>query len=192
MAVEKIDPALKHIKGMRPARLMVPVFASNDPREIKFSLDALNAGVYGLMLMDCAWLKDFPATPRIYESGVIYKPELQRRAKDGHLLEYGEDWQTVPWILYHGFGDCEDLASWRAAELRVKDGIMAKPDVAIRRLPSGYWRAHVRTMWPDGHIEDPSARLGMYAYGGADTGPKIDRIAGAVQAAVNQRLGRAA
>lgn len=149
--------------GMRPARLMVPIFAANTPEAIAFSLDALNAGVYGLMLQNMAWIKHYPQTPRLYRSGVIYKPEVHREDLGGSVVEYGEDWKTIPWVLYDGYGDCEDLGAWRAAELRVQ-GVNARPDVKIRKLPNGHWRAHVRVKYPDGHIEDPSAKLGMYAY----------------------------
>lgn len=152
------------MRGMRPAHLMVPVFASDDPKHIAFSQKVLEAGVMGLMLMDCTWLQFYPQTPRLYESGVIYKPEKHVVGFMGRVIEYGEEWQTIPFVLKRGVGDCEDLASWRAAELRVRDGIAAKPCVKIRKLPSGSWRAHVIVKYPDGKTEDPSAKLGMYAY----------------------------
>jgi len=156
------------MKGMRPAQLAVPIFASNDPKQIAFSQAALRAGVMGLMLIDCVWLRTYPQTPRLYASGCIYKPERRRIDVAGNILEYGETWQSIPWVLHRGYGDCEDLGAWRAAELRVKNGIAATPDVRVRRLPSGSWRAHVVVKYPDGSIEDPSAKLGMYEYGRRD------------------------
>lgn len=155
-------------KGMRPAKIMAPIFASNDPRHAEFSRQALTAGVIGLMLQDVVWLRFYPQTPRLYEAGVIYKPEKRRVDVGGNVLEYGEEWQTIPYVIHRGHGDCEDLGAWRAAELRVKDGINATPMIRVRRLPSGPWRAHVVVRYPDGRIEDPSVKLGMYAYGRID------------------------
>lgn len=149
--------------GMRAAHIMAPVFVRNDSRNARMSQLMLAGGVYGLMLQDIAWLKMHPETPLLYEAGVTYKPE--RRREDGsHVSEYGEEWQTIPWVLYRGYGDCEDLGAWRAAELRVRYGIPANPYIKIRRMPDGYWRAHVVVRWPDGRIEDPSAKLGMYTF----------------------------
>lgn len=170
------------IKGMRPGRLLAPIFAGNSPRSERFSQAALTGGVIGLMLENIAWLTEFPQTPPLYQSGVIYRPEKHRIDRSGNTIEYGEDWQTIPYVIYNRNGDCEDLGAWRAAELRMaaylihfkktgeknpalkSRGIKALPDIAVRRLPDGAWRAHVRVRWPDGHIEDPSAKLGMYAY----------------------------
>lgn len=154
-------------KGMRPAQIMAPIFASHDPKQIEFSRLALKAGVIGLMLQDCVWLNLYPNTPPIYQAGVIYKPERRQVDVNGNVLEYGEAWQTIPYVIHHGYGDCEDLGAWRAAELRMK-GIAATPEIKIRKLPSGHWRAHVVVKWPNGKIEDPSAKLGMYAYGRQD------------------------
>lgn len=153
--------------GMRPARLIVPIFESNDPKQIAFSKDAIKAGVLGLMLINCVWLKHNPKTPKLYESGVIYVPEKRRTLKlpgvGEKVVEYGEDWQSIPACLKRKKGDCEDLAAWRAAELQMQ-GIKAVPEIKVRRLPSGAWRAHAVVKWPNGKIEDPSAKLGMYAY----------------------------
>lgn len=163
--VRALKPLMKASAGMRPARLMVPIFANNSPKELEFSEKALQAGVEGLMLQDMAWLDVHPETPDLYQSGVIYKPELHREI-NGRTTEYGEDWQTIPYVLYYGYGDCEDLGAWRAAELNQKYHIRALPDVKVRQLDNGRWRAHVRVRWPDGTIEDPSAKLGMYQYDG--------------------------
>jgi len=150
---------------MRPAEIAVPIFASENPKHIAFSRDALKAGVIGLMLIDCAWLKNYPQTPPLYNSGVRYKPERRRVDTMGHILEYGETWQSIPYVLNSGFGDCEDLGAWRAAELRMQ-GVRATPYIKIRKLPNGAWRAHVMVEYPDGKTEDPSAKLGMYEYRG--------------------------
>lgn len=153
--------------GMRPARLIVPIFSGSTPKDIAFSTDAIKAGVIGLMLINCAWLKHYPKTPKLYESGVIYVPEQRRTVKVAGLgekvIEYGEDWQSIPAALKAKKADCEDLAAWRAAELRMQ-GIQATPHIKVRKLPSGAWCAHAVVKLPNGRIEDPSAKLGMYAY----------------------------
>jgi len=55
-----------------------------------------------------------------------------------------------------GGGDCEDLAAWRAAELRIA-GEPAR--VVVVRSAPGVLHAVVRRA--NGRIEDPSRRLGM-------------------------------
>ena len=149
--------------GMRSAHIMAPVFVKNDPTNARMSQLMLAGGVFGLMLENIAWLKAHPETPDLYKAGVSYKPE-RRRMNGGKVSEYGEEWQTIPWIIYRGYGDCEDLGAWRSAELRAKYKIKATPFIKMRRMPDGFWRAHVVVRWPNGQIEDPSAKLGMYTF----------------------------
>ena len=153
----------RNIKGMRPARIMAPIFVANSPKHIIMSRDMLRGGVIGLMLENMAWLRAFPKTPLLYDADVIYKPE-KRKEDSKRVIEYGEEWQTIPWVIFRGYGDCEDLGAWRAAELRQRFGIHALPYIKVRRMPNGYWRAHVVVQLPGGKIEDPSAKLGMYDY----------------------------
>lgn len=105
--------------------------------------------------------------PRLYDSGVYYREE-----KPGF-----EDWPDVPTVLEQGWGDCEDLAGYRAAELRVYDGIDAVPVIKWKWIPAnqmkdagyppgsiprdGVWLVHCLVRYPDGRIEDPSKILGM-------------------------------
>lgn len=149
--------------GMRSAHLLAPIFVANDPSNAEMSKLMLAGGVFGLMLEDIAYLRFHPETPDLYDSGVVYKPE-RRRVRAGKDLEYGEEWQTIPWVIYRGYGDCEDLGSWRAAELREKYKIAASPFIKTRRMPNGFWRAHVVVRWPNGQLEDPAAKLGMYTF----------------------------
>ncbi len=104
--------------------------------------------------------------PPLYESGVIYKEEAPGR----------EDWPDIPQIMKNGWGDCEDLAAWRAAELRVA-GIACEPVLKWQWIPraqmlaagypkrhvpkKGVWLVHCLVRYPDGDIEDPSKILGM-------------------------------
>lgn len=86
--------------------------------------------------------------PPLYKSGVVYRREPR---------DYGrfERWQTIEDLIEKGYGDCEDLASARTAELRLK-GIRARPWLKKRNTT---W--HVVVRYPDGRIEDPSRILGM-------------------------------
>lgn len=85
--------------------------------------------------------------PSIYESGVRY-----RREPDGR-----EWWETAGDMLNvvsdHS-GDCEDLAAWRAAELRYYEGDDAR--VIIVPTRTGF---HCKVQHDDGSIEDPSLIL---------------------------------
>lgn len=110
------------------------------------ALGALLLAVYAL---DIAYLLDHPNTPSLYASGVRYAPEPD---------EIREDWATIPVILARGWGDCDDLAPWRAAELTVREGLRAVPQLVRGTRPNQY---HVVVRVSDGRWEDPSARLGM-------------------------------
>ena len=82
--------------------------------------------------------------PPLYESGVVY-----RREEKGH-----DDWMTADTVLHRGYADCEDLAAYRAAELR-RAGI---PALGIVR-PNASGNFHAQVLLPDGTIEDPSRVL---------------------------------
>lgn len=91
--------------------------------------------------------------PLLYESGMRY-----RRESIGQ-----EDWCDVTELIRLGFGDCEDLACWRAAELRVRFGDpSARAFVkGPRKLPGGVMMYHIQVQNGRGGIEDPSLVLGM-------------------------------
>ena len=89
--------------------------------------------------------------PALYESGVRYSREAAPARGPRH-----ERFQTAAQVLRNRKGDCEDLAAYRVAELRLR-GIAARPWV-IRASGRVF---HVQVRYPDGRIEDPSARLGM-------------------------------
>ena len=88
--------------------------------------------------------------PPLYQAGVRYKREGRTIA--GRPKEV---WRLIPQVMQHREGDCEDLTSWRIAELREK-GINARPH--LTRHGNMF---HVRVKYPDGRIEDPSKVLGM-------------------------------
>ena len=112
---------------------------------------ALNLYLETLFKLDVAYLRDYPDSPKIYESGTVYRPEPVGE----------ENWKTIPIILTDGFGDCEDLACWRAAELYAEGNRHVRP-VAIAQPTGtpGFTLFHI-VVRGGGVREDPSKRLGM-------------------------------
>lgn len=120
-----------------------------------------------LVSMDERYLRAHPQTPRLYDAGVRWQAE----GKNECTGRPAEEWDAIPIVLERGWGDCEDLAAWRAAELRVRDGFPRARAFAVR---SGTMHvAGIGTVGlihilvsRDGScrldaIEDPSQRLGM-------------------------------
>ena len=104
-----------------------------------------------------------PKIPLLYNSGVRYQSEP-------NAGKY-EDFANCQETLARGWGDCDDLAAWRAAEIRVRERRPA--DILIYWRPKGekgaLWHVQVRH-WPSmrdklngglGEVEDPSRLLGM-------------------------------
>jgi hypothetical protein len=109
-----------------------------------------------LTIADCAYLLKFPRTPLLYESGVRYLAEPPGR----------DEWQDIPDTLARGNGDCEDLACWRVAELRVRFGDRyATRRITVAELPDDTGRLittfHISVISPTFGREDPSRILGM-------------------------------
>ncbi len=91
--------------------------------------------------------------PLLYESGVRYEEE----PNDGSPEEFASIYK----VITRGWGDCDDLAPWRCAELR-HGGERAKIRITWRRRKNGQRVFHVVVRRGDGTtIEDPSALLGM-------------------------------
>lgn len=115
-------------------------------REVDGASEILNA-LNDLVAVNEGILARNPgAIPPLYRSGVRYQREARGR----------EDWQSIASVLARRKGDCEDLASWRVAELHAA-GEAAARIVLSRR--GALW--HVRVRRANGQIEDPSKRLGM-------------------------------
>lgn len=93
------------------------------------------------------WLMETNPLPPLYSSGVRYRREPRG----------SEEWTPAPRVFARRFGDCEDLAAWRAAELR-RAGELDARAIPIRS-GARIWHAVVER--EDGTIEDPSRALGM-------------------------------
>ncbi len=131
-------------------QMVVPLFINREPRQMRYSTGALNGLLIGLMLADVAWLMNYPNTPALYKAGVRYVIE-----PPGH-----EKWRSIPAVMANKAGDCEDLAAWRAGELRQRQNVRAFPR-NIWRPVGNTLRAHAFVLLPDGSTEDPSQVLGM-------------------------------
>lgn len=100
-----------------------------------------------LTAINCDLLREYPSIPDLHSSGVKYRRET------------GEVWRAIPEILRSGYGDCEDLACWRAAELIVRKGVRAVA-MPIRQPVAGALY-HIVVDTASGYTEDPSRALGM-------------------------------
>jgi hypothetical protein len=113
-------------------------------------LAALAHLLEALTAVNVAWLREHTNAPALYESGVRYEEEPPGR----------DDWQDIPETLSLRVGDCEDLACWRLAELRVRSFEDARPFVK-RAVYGPRTVYHVAVRRSDSRIEDPSRVLGM-------------------------------
>lgn len=129
-------------------------FAWNDKRRATRRMQIM---LDGLTRIHLDHYRRYPKTPSLYASGVRYEREPPGQ----------EDWQDLFTSLRRGSGDCEDLATWRAADL-IRRGIPARafghPRPMLIQTPTGaemgtLW--HILVRWPNGRIEDPSKLLGM-------------------------------
>ena len=135
--------------GFRPIQIELSLFRG--PGDLDRSRLAVPALMMGLVMANRVWLAKYPKTPALYASPVLYRAEVNT-----------ENWSDIPTILGRGWGDCEDLACWRVAELR-HQGIAALPYITWRAKEGqiGGTIYHALCKWPDGRIEDPSRALGM-------------------------------
>lgn len=91
--------------------------------------------------------------PPLYESGVRYEEEPAGQPY--------ESFDAIPVVLARGSGDCDDVVSWRIAELR-NAGENAKVRLKWQYdAARGARMYHVLVRRANGQVEDPSLRLGM-------------------------------
>lgn len=128
---------------------------SNAVVHIPSGADWYRAALEGLARLDEVVMTK-TSIPPLYASGAVYKREPQ------------DTWRRADEVLADGWGDCEDLASYRVAELRVTG---EDPGAAVDTYQTGRKRFHAvvkrtRGTIPDGArgkfgFEDPSLMLGM-------------------------------
>lgn len=106
---------------------------------------AYDAALEGLTRLDESII-EAGGIPALYDAGVRYKTEPR------------EVWRHALDVVNEGWGDCEDLSAYRAAELRVSG---EDPGAAVRTFQTGHRRYHAVVMRGDGTLEDPSRVLGM-------------------------------
>lgn len=127
-----------------------------DARDFKRSRDALMHILDAITKIDEDYLREFPETPTLYGSGVVYRRTGPK------------EWFDIATTISMGWGDCKDFSAWRVAELRRAGESGAK-----------CWLKHVTDVKPDGSklyafhvvvsrrsqgkvwLEDPSRVLGM-------------------------------
>lgn len=121
----------------------------NNVRAIQWALDRVFT--HNLALL---WSAQGAAIPPLYRSGVRY----EREPWQGRVEEFA----TIPIVLERKWGDCDDLAAWRAAELaaRAREAARAIVIEAPGSKRSGR-RYHCVVKRGNGYIEDPSFHLGM-------------------------------
>ena len=132
---------------MRRVEVITSAFRGN--ASVHESQTYLQLLLHALVALDVAFLRFHPNTPPLYRAGVRY----QREPK-GY-----EQWLQIPSVIEQTWGDCEDLAAWRVAELLVH-GIDAWPCFHWRKLSSSLVY-HIVVCRPNGVVEDPSRVLGM-------------------------------
>lgn len=93
---------------------------------------------------------------RMWPFGSVYDGHIRYEAEPDGL----EIWASTPALFARGFGDCEDLAADRAAQL-ITEGIPARAVLSLQLRTAIEDRWHVLVELPSGQLEDPSKALGM-------------------------------
>ena len=130
--------------------------------------------------------------PLLYNAGVVWKREEPQHRTACPEGEGQELFLGVRQVINQGHADCEDVACWRVAELRLGRSLDKRPRMPPNKghprptvLPLPYpmqpagpavlpaffkrqtgpsaWTYHIVVWWPDGTFEDPSRVLGMGA-----------------------------
>lgn len=104
------------------------------------------AALEGLVQVNDRILAANPGMPTVYGSGAVWRNIPH------------DTWRRSDQIAIEGWGDCEGLASWRAAELRVTG---EDPGARVGVYHTGPKRYHAIVLRGDDTIEDPSTALGM-------------------------------
>ena len=92
---------------------------------------------------DMLFLRLHRGVPPIYKSGCRYQeePPTYVTFADG-TQSVVEEFASLPVVIARGWGDCDDLAPWRCAELRNR-GEKASLRIQWRKQPSGRKLYHI-------------------------------------------------
>jgi hypothetical protein len=104
-----------------------------------------------LCTINTLYLRQHPHTPALAASGVRYRRETPWER---------EQFLSIPAVLDRGYGDCDDLACWRVAELHAHAIDTAARPKLVHISPRVL---HIVVQRGNGLIEDPSRQLGMGA-----------------------------
>lgn len=113
------------------------------------SHEGLRVLLQALTMIDVLYLQTHPGTPKLRDSGVVYREEPPG----------AEDWQDIPTSLRRRVADCDEWGPWRAAE-HIVEGRKAMADFDMQRQPDGRVLYHIVTRTERG-TEDPSYEQGM-------------------------------
>jgi hypothetical protein len=108
--------------------------------------DMYAAALEGLVQVNGLVLDKRRDIPPIYNSGARWR------------IVPHNNWRRADEIVTEGWGDCEGLSSWRAAELR---GTGEDPGARVGVYHTGPNKYHAIVIRGDDQIEDPSVLLGM-------------------------------
>jgi hypothetical protein len=131
------------MRSLGPVLSIVMPFA--DQSEINLALSVL-------VVIDMHEIKKY-GLPKLFASGVRYRRETCLAPK---VRETCERFLSARKLLEERYGDCDDIAAYRAAELILGGDTRAR--AFCRPSPVG-WHCMVRR--GDGRLEDPCVKLGM-------------------------------
>lgn len=117
--------------------------------EVPSSPGTYSAALEGLTRVNEVLMKREPVPP-LYVTGARWE------VRQGDPSE--TRWRYAPDVAGEGWGDCQDLSAYRAAELRVTG---EDPKAEVRVYPTGVNRYHAVVARGNGAVEDPSVILGM-------------------------------
>lgn len=123
--------------------------------EVAIRADVFDAGLETTTRINEALMRSgrAPTFTQARDAGVEWRPEPPGEEHFDHAAI----------VAARGWGDCDDLAPMRAAELRVSG---QDPGAAAIAVPSGPRKWHAIVRRSDGSTEDPSVQAGMAALNG--------------------------
>jgi hypothetical protein len=130
-----------------------------------------------VMRVNQIWLRANPKCPRLYD--LADNPRFRvKYAREPWAGTGVEDFAPIETCLKRGWGDCDDLAPWRAAEIREREKrpadilIYWRPGGAVWHLQTSHWPSVAalredQALLAQGKkpkhrlVDDPSRLLGM-------------------------------